>query len=90
MLKINDARMQPNPVEVEKRFLVIVEIITWGLLKRKHIWNSLETEFGTWKGLRERAVTMDFSKPNWDSVKDYRTWNSMARYGINWDELKGE
>ena len=35
MLKINDARMQPNPVEVEKGFLVIVEIITWGAIKKK-------------------------------------------------------
>lgn len=91
MLKINMVNMAPNPVEAGSEFLLQINIITWDSLKAKHTWDSLNGSGETWKTLRDKAVDMDFSEPNWNEARErYRTWNSMKRYGMTWDELKGD
>ena len=90
MLKINDVKMFPNPVETNSNFLVSIEIIVWLQLKINYTWDSLESGFKSWIELRKKAIDMDFSKKNWDEVESgYRTWNSIKRYEVSWDELRG-
>ena len=82
MLKINMVNMAPNPVEAGSEFLLQINIITW---------DSLNGSGETWKTLRDKAVDMDFSEPNWNEARErYRTWNSMKRYGMTWNDLKGD
>lgn len=91
MLKINMANMVPNPTEVGSKFLLQINIITWDSLKAEYTWESLRSSGETWLTLRDKAVDMDFSELSWNEVRErYRTWNSMKRYGVTWDELKGD
>ena len=89
MLKINSAALIPNPVGAGENLLVQVKIITWNTLRDGYTSDSLKNSGETWESLRNKAVDMDFSCPDWNTVKErYRTWNSLKRYGMSWNDLK--
>mgnify|MGYP001862916876 FL=1 len=91
MIKINSVNINPNPVNVGSEFLLQISIVTWDSLKAQYTWETLKNSGETWESLRNKAIDMDFSESSWDAVENrYRTWNSLKRYGMTWNDLKGD